>query len=307
MTVARRDPEAEPWLRALGRTRNVSREEDPIVGHLLLAVEIAGQFLGRGLSYADLIGEANLALVEAARRYPHSKAKALGVDFTSFAATNIRSHLLKAVRKAAPLHVGRDSWRDMWQCIHPDRAGKSDEEIAAELGFPVEKVRELRQLAQALLDVHSWDEPVFDELDDESRTLAEVTPDPDQDVEQKVLGAMEREELRQKVAKLVAELPPMSRLAISLSFGIEVPETSVVPFDHVLRASIAHNRDTGLERLRRRVRSRDGGAVVREGRSGVVHLAYSPLRPGSQARIRRDQVTWRRIASEPPPKALVAS
>lgn len=297
------DQEAEVYLRTASQYRHVSREEDPILGGLRLAIRIAGQYRGRGVDYADLIGEAQYALIVATRQYPRSKAAANGVSRTTYVARAIHHHLLRIVREAAPVHIPQDAWQHAQRVASRDG---SDESIAAEVGLSVQQVRRLRQVARMLEPPKRWDEPARED-EDGPFTLAEVIPDPDEDVEAKALRDMELAQLRREMAAAVAALPPVARLAISLSFAVPVPQAAAVSLQDVVQASIAHNRENGLARLRRRMPRDASTGVVQEGRSGAVHLAYSPVRPGSEARRRRDQALWRRLAGEPAPKALVTA
>lgn len=281
-------------------------QKDPVLSLLPLGFRIAGKYHRPGLEYADLIAEAALAVVVAVRGYERSKAKANGVPLPIYVSNCVHAKLRDAVRRAIPVHLGKETWRDMSRCLEARDQHDSEDAIAAAIGMPVSKVRRLLELAHGLKRIDSLDHPAGGASDDD-RLLAETIQDDEADVEERVISKLERDRVRAEVRELVNGLPAMSRLAISLRFGVEVPACSVVPMEDVLRASIAHNAGAGMDRLRRRVLNGEGGAVVQKGRDRFVHIAYSPCRPGSKARVRRDQVAWRRVASEPPPKALVAS
>ena len=73
--------------------------------YLSLAVRLAREYRGRRLSLDDLVGEANLALVEAAHRFDvaeHSED-----SFASYAERVIRSHLRAALERAPIVHRSR--------------------------------------------------------------------------------------------------------------------------------------------------------------------------------------------------------
>lgn len=303
-----RDFEVAPYLAQVGQAQ-ARAKNDLVLSHLLLAVKLAGQYRNRGVSYADLVGEANLALVEAARDYPKSKAKAAGVPFATYAARAIRCALLDAIRMAEPAHVERNAWLLMRRCESAELSGHSEEAIAAELGLPAPKVRRLLDLARTLRTTVAWDDPL-DAGEEDSGTFADVAPDPSADVEGQVLGAIEREGLRRQLAEAIESLPETQRLAISLKFAIPVASLPEVALDTVLRGCESSSyTENGMARMRKVVRHEgDGsGAVVSGRRPGVVSRIDSPLGPGKPARIRRDEDFWRRIASQPPPAVLVAA
>lgn len=302
-----KDWEAEPYLAQVGRYRKATGD-DLVTSHLLLAVKLAGEYRGRGVSYADLIGEANLALVRAARDYPQSKAKANGVPFSKYAARAIRNALLDAIRKNELVSINTEAWQAMRRC----EQGDDDEEVAKATGglLNVKTVRYLRQLADALRAATTWDAPQGMLRHGGEVTLADTTPDPSQDVEAQVLDALERERLRAELAEAIGKLPPLPRLAVSLRFGIEAPGISEVAMESVLRVCERdHHLENGMARMRKVVMRHEGdgsGTVVSGRRTGVVSRIDSPLGPGKSARISRDEDLWRRLASQPPPAAVGA-
>lgn len=293
-----RDAVAERWLTEVGKAKKITSSDDLVLSHLLLATKLAGRYRGRGVDYADLIGEANLALVEAARAWPRSKVKQKGMPFSLYAQKVIRNRLITAVIKAEPVSIEAHAWFLMKKG-EKDETG-SDEDIAANLGVSVKRIRHLRRLAHGLKRAVHWEDPVNSE---EDLTYAEVVPDAAQDVEETVLAAMEREEVRRELIMAVDDLPPAARLAVSLRFGMETPSMTTLSFDEVLRVSAGtHNVDNGTRRLREKVKA--DGRLVSEDRKPFVSLTYSPFRPGSEARILRDKNKWRSIASEQAPPGL---
>lgn len=301
-----RDYEAEAYLSMVGRARKAS--DDLVHRHLLLAVKLAGQYRDRGVSYADLIGEANLALVQAARDYPNSLAKANGVPFGKYAARAIRNRLIEAIRRAEPVHINHIAWA----ALNKVRAEEgTDEEIAASTGglLSVDTIRYLRGLVKALA-VASFDEPWQELSGGGFTTLADITPDPGQNVEEEVLASLERQELRERLREALSKVGGLGQLAISLRFGIEPPGFSEVSLDAVLQVCQRERvLESGMARMRRRMTADDNtraGAVVSGDRRYPVSLIYSKFGPGRPARIERDKNIWRRVASEPPPAAVDA-
>lgn len=64
-----------------------------ITSNLRLVVATAKQYNGKGVPFADLINEGNLALIKAAERYDHAR----GIRFASFAAWWVRQGIERAI------------------------------------------------------------------------------------------------------------------------------------------------------------------------------------------------------------------
>jgi len=83
----------------LRRIRNGAREplDRLINANLCRVVSIAGEFLGQGLSYLDLIAEGTLGLISAARRCDERHSS----HFTRYAEGLIRQQILMALAEMA--------------------------------------------------------------------------------------------------------------------------------------------------------------------------------------------------------------
>ncbi len=150
-----------PYFREVQRTHPLSREEEQrlasriqkgdiearnrlVTANLRFALDVARRYQGRGLPLDDLIGAANMGLVEAARRFNGLS----GVRFITYAVWWIRRCVLKALaREQHPVHVPghiqdllnkiHRASRDLQQELErPPRV----EEIASRLGEPVQTV-----------------------------------------------------------------------------------------------------------------------------------------------------------------------
>lgn len=303
-----RDREAEPWLAQVRPAEGQAAPDDLATSHLRLAVALAGRYRGRGVAYADLIGEANLALVEAARRYATSESKGRGVPFAYYAAVAIHWRLRRAIREAEPVHINQNAWQDMRRCSYAELTHQGDRAIAEELGLPVEKVRRLRALSYAIRGVKRFDQPV-DGVEDEDVTVADLVPDPTQDVEAEVLDEAERHRLRQELSRIIEDLPRGARVAVSFRFCLPVASLETLPLVDVLKMAVREDVGVynGLRRLRKAVGDGEklaGRTLVSKDREVAVSAPYSPLRFGRAARVRRDQDEWCRLASEQLPPAV---
>lgn len=294
-TTKRRLPSAlSAYLRVAREAARNAPSDDLVTRHLPLAVRVARAFAGRGVALEDLIGVANLVLVDCARQYP-TYAKRDRVPFAAYLVRALRVKLATAIREAAPVVYPQEPWeqikylrglRRKLQARHPERP-VTDEELADASGLPVERVRELLRMRPR--PSVSLDAPL-DPDDPDSDTLAAILPDEGADPEAQVVEQADSAERRAFLVGRMEELPPLARLAVSLRYGVRVPSLSTVPFDDVARLAgqLSRRLVVGLDKLANTWEGRDGrnaGAVVfRRGGRTVSFVR----RAGEAARARRN-------------------
>jgi RNA polymerase sigma factor (sigma-70 family) len=114
-------------------------------------IRVAGQYLGRGLSFGSLIGEGNLGLLKALDTYPPG----LGFSLGAFATWEIHRAMQRAVDEqahnfsppAASVEDLNRMARVQARLRQKNVREPSVEEIAAEMGLPPDDVQELLQIA----------------------------------------------------------------------------------------------------------------------------------------------------------------
>ncbi len=177
------DDPVRMYLKEIGQVKLLSAEEEIELAKLVaegdqkaknklteanlrLVVSIAKKYSGRGLHILDLIQEGNTGLIRAVDKFDWTK----GNKFSTYATWWIRQAITRAIADQArtirvPVHmveVINKATRCNRKLVQELGREPTVEEIAAELGLPVEKIIEANRTAA---DTLSLDTPVGDEED----------------------------------------------------------------------------------------------------------------------------------------------
>jgi RNA polymerase primary sigma factor len=229
------DDSVKIYLQQIGKIKLLSTEEELEIAkkikeensekakkilvnaNLRLVVSIAKKYIGRGLSFLDLIQEGNMGLMRAAEKFDYSK----GYKFSTYATWWIQQAITRAIADKSrlirlPVHMIETLSKIKKISIDltiENGTAPTKEEIAFKIGMPVQKLTALIESAQGTISIESPANQKDDNTKLSDFIVDESTISPDTKVTQ--------DNLFTDIKKMLNHLSEKERNVLIMRYGLD--------------------------------------------------------------------------------------